>query len=187
MNKLNVLKALKSIQIISTIAAVSSAVAGTVMVVKTVRQYQEDSVNAINKAESFETDEEAKEVTEKLQMDGLKVVAASVGTVAVSGVFALVAHKASRMADEIVKNELAVGFSLSNILYGCIGNKIEADNLPVKIDTDFINSAYNNDELRAISTKILIDKVKTFAISNDAKDYILKNVKAIATYVPAVN
>ena len=186
MNKLNILKAIK---VVAGVAAVASAVAGTVVVVKAVRKYQEDSVNAINKAEAegFETDEEAKEVTEKLQMDGLKVVAASVGTVAVSGVFALIAHRASRMADEIVKNELAVGFSLSNILYGCIGNKIEADNLPVNIDTDFINSAYNNDELRAISTKILIDKVKTFAISNDAKDYILKNVKAIATYVPAVN
>ena len=186
MNKLNILKAIK---VVAGVAAVASAVAGTVMVVKTIRQYQEDSVNAINKAETegYETDEEANEVTEKLQMDGLKVVAASVGTVAVSGVFALIAHRASRMADEIVKNELAVGFSLSNILYGCIGNKIEADNLPVNIDTDFINSAYNNDELRAISIKILIDKVKTFAISNDAKDYILKNVKAIATYVPAVN
>ena len=185
MNKLNILKAVK---VVAGVAAVASAVAGTVMVVKTVRQYQEDSVNTINKAEAegFETDEEAKEVTEKLQMDGLKVVAASVGTVAVSGIFALVAHKASKMADEIVKNELAVGFSLSNIVYGCIGNKIEADNLPVNIDTDFINSAYNNDELRAISTEILIDKVKTFAISNDAKDYILKNVKAIATYGPAV-
>ena len=69
------------------------------MVVKAVRKYQEDSVNAINKAETegYETDEEAKEVTEKLQMDGLKVVAASVGTVAVSGVFALIASKASKM------------------------------------------------------------------------------------------
>lgn len=96
MNKLNILKAIK---VVSSVAAVVSAVAGTVMVVKAVRQYQEDSVNAINKAEAegFETDEDAKEVTEKLQMDGLKVVAASVGTVAVSGVFALIARKASKM------------------------------------------------------------------------------------------
>ena len=96
MNKLNILKAVK---VVASVAAVASAVAGTVVVVKAVRKYQEDSVNAINKAEAegFETDEEAKEVTEKLQMDGLKVVAASVGTVAVSGIFALIAGKASKM------------------------------------------------------------------------------------------
>lgn len=96
MNKLNILKAVK---VAASVAAVASAVAGTVVVVKAVRKYQEDSVNAINKAEAegFETDEEAKEVTEELQMDALKVVSASVGTVMVSGTFALIACKASKM------------------------------------------------------------------------------------------
>lgn len=96
MNKLNILKAVK---VAASVAAVASAVAGTVVVVKAVRKYQEDSVNAINKAEAegFETDEEAKEVTEELQMDALKVVSASVGTVVVSGTFALIACKASKM------------------------------------------------------------------------------------------
>lgn len=186
MNKLNILKAVK---VVAGVAAVASAVAGTVVVVKAVRQYQADSVNAINKAETegYETDEEAKEVTEKLQNDALKVVVASVGTIVVSGVFALIAHKASNMANEIVKNDLAVIFSLSNVLSGCIFNKIEADNLPVSIDKDFINSAYTNNELRAISSEVLIDKVKTFVISDDAKKYILKSVNAIATYVPSIS
>lgn len=95
MNKLNVLKTLKSIQIISTIAAVSSAVAGTVMVVKAVRQYHEDATNhANNILIAYSSDEDTKKVTDKLQKDARNVIAASVGTVAVSGIFTLIAHKA---------------------------------------------------------------------------------------------
>ena len=95
MNKLKVLKALKSIQIISTIAAVSSAVAGTVMVVKAVRQYHEDATNPANNVLiAYSSDEDTKKVTEKLHKDARNVIAASVGTVAVSGIFALIAHKA---------------------------------------------------------------------------------------------
>lgn len=95
MNKLNVLKALKSIQIISTIAAVSSAVAGTVIVVKAVRQYHEDATKPANNVLiAYSSDEDTKEVTEKLQKDARNVIAASVGTIAVSGIFALIAHKA---------------------------------------------------------------------------------------------
>ena len=189
MNKLNILKAVK---VVASGAAVASAVAGTVMVVKTVRQYQEDSVNAINKAETegYETDEEAKEVTEKLQMDGLKVVAASVGTVAVSGVFALIAHGASKMADEIVKNELAASFASSSLVKSCILTKIDDENLlPANIDmANFINSAYENDEIRAINTKLIIDTVKNkFFISNDAKDYLIKFTKDFANKVTSIN
>lgn len=189
MNKLNILKAVK---VVAGVAAVASAVAGTVMVVKTVRQYQEDSVNAINKAEAegFETDKEANEVTEKLQMDGLKVVAASVGTVAVSGIFALVAHKASRMADEIVKNELAASFASSSLVKSCILTKIDDENLlPANIDmANFINSAYENDEIRTINTELIIDTVKNkFFISNDAKDYLIKVTKDFANKVTSLN
>lgn len=189
MNKLNILKAVK---VVAGVAAVASAVAGTVMVVKTVRQYQEDSVNAINKAEAegFETDKEANEVTEKLQMDGLKVVAASVGTVVVSGVFALVAHKASKMVDKIVKIELAASFASSNLAKSCILTKIESENLiPANIDmAAFINSAYENDEIRAINTELIIDTVKNkFLISNDAKDYLIKFTKDFANKVTSLN
>lgn len=95
MNKLNVLKAVK---VVSGIAAVASAVAGTVMVVKAVRQYQED-VNdpKTHVLIAYSSDEDTKKVTEKLQKDARKVIAASVGTVVVSGVFALIASKASKM------------------------------------------------------------------------------------------
>lgn len=189
MNKLNILKAVK---VVAGVAAVASAVAGTVMVVKTVRQYQEDSVNAINKAEAegFETDKAANEVTEKLQMDGLKVVAASVGTISVSGTFALIAHRASRMADKIVKTELAASFASSNLVKSCILTKIESENLlPANIDiAAFINSAYENDEIRAINTKLIIDTVKNkFFISNDAKDYLIKFTKDFANKVTSIN
>lgn len=95
MNKLNILKSLKSIQIMATIAAVSSAVAGTVMVVKAVRQYHEDATNPANNVLiAYSSDEDTKKVTEKLQKDARNVIAASIGTVAVSGIFALIAHKA---------------------------------------------------------------------------------------------
>lgn len=187
MNKLNILKAVK---VVASVAAVASAVAGTVMVVKTVRQYQEDSVNAINKAEGFETDEEAKEVTEKLQMDGLKVVAASVGTVAVSGIFALIAHRASKMADKIVKYELADSFAAATTNYGCLLSKLESENhLPTNIDIDnFIKSASENDETRAAITEYHIDAIKNkFPLSNDTKDYLIKRIKNFDKVMKSLN
>ena len=189
MNKLNVLKAVK---VVAGVAAVASAVAGTVMVVKTVRKYQEDSVNAINKAEAegFETDEEAKEVTEKLQMDGLKVVAASVGTVAVTGVFALIAHRASKMADKIVKYELADSFAAATTDYGCILSKLESENhLPTNIDIDnFIKSACENDETRAAITEYHIDSIKNkFPLSNDTKEYLIERTKNFDKVMKSLN
>lgn len=189
MNKLNILKA---VNVVAGVAAVASAVAGTVMVANTVRQYHTDSINAINKAEAegFETDKEANEVTEKLQMDAFKVIAASVGTVVVSGVFALVAHRASQMANEIVKTELAASFAGSSLTKSCILTKLESENLlPANIDmANFINSAYENDEIRAINTELIIDTVKNkFLISNDAKDYLIKFTKDFANKVTSLN
>lgn len=95
MNKLNVLKAVK---VVSSIAAVASAVAGTVMVVKAVHKYHEDATTPANNVLiAYSSDEDTKKVTEKLQKDARKVIAASVGTIVVSGVFALIASKASKM------------------------------------------------------------------------------------------
>lgn len=181
MNKLNILKAVK---VVASVAAVASAVAGTVMVVKTVRQYQEDSVNAINKAEAegFETDEEAKEVTEKLQMDGLKVVAASVGTVAVSGIFALIAHRASIAEKNVVANNIAIQDAFTTITNGCLGNKLESmvDNLNINNDDDlhkFVIDAVSNEE-RLNSTKDwFVDMIENARyLYDESKAYLINNV-----------
>ena len=182
MNKLNVLKAVK---VVAGIAAVASAVAGTVMVVKTVRQYQEDSVTAINKAEAegFETDEEAKEVTEKLQMDGLKVVAASVGTVAVSGIFALVAYRISIAEKNVVANNIALQDAFMTIANGCLGDKLESmvDNLNINNDDDlhkFVIDAISNEESLNSSKDMFVDRIKNARyLYDESKAYLINNVE----------
>ena len=181
MNKLNILKAVK---VVASVAAVASAVAGTVVVVKAVRKYQEDSVNAINKAETegYETDEEAKEVTEKLQMDGLKVVAASVGTIAVSGIFALVAHKVSIAEKNVVANNISLQDAFMTITNGCLGNKLESmvDNLNINNDDDlhkFCIDAVSDEERLNSSKDWFVDMIKNARyLYDESKAYLINNV-----------
>lgn len=176
MNKLNVLKAVKAI---AGVAAVASAVAGTAMVAETVRQYHTDSINAINKAETegYETDEEAKEVTEKLQMDAFKVIAASVGTVAVSSVFALIAHKVSNAANDIVKNNIALHDSFAGITNSCLLGKIGSSANNIGDAKAFCIEAVTDDARVNSSRDLFVNAIKNARyLYDESKVYIINNV-----------
>lgn len=176
MNKLNVLKAVKSI---AGVAAVTSAVVGTAMVVKAVRQYQEDSIKAINKAETegYDTDEEAKEATEKLQNDAVKVIVSSAGTIAVSSVFALIALKASNAADDIIKNNIALHDSFSGITNSCLLDKIGSSANNIGDAKAFCIEAVTNDARVNSSRDLFVNAIKNAqSLYDESKVYIIDNV-----------
>ena len=174
MNKLNVLKALKSIQIISTIAAVSSAVAGTVMVAKAVRQYHEDATNPANNVLiAYSSDKDTKKVTEKLQKDARNVIAASVGTVAVSGIFALIAHKAyakrliistTEIIDSVKATyETALDSTFTNAALMATTGEIVMDDDPINKAKELMNNKDSISKIIDLTRKSIYFQDNSFA------------------------
>ena len=183
MNKLNVLKAVKAI---AGVAAVTSAVVGTAIVVKAVRQYQEDSFKAINKAETegYDTDEEAKEATEKLQNDAVKVIVSSAGTIAVSSVFALIAYKVSNIASNIVKNNIAFHDSCLSITNACLLDKLESSVNNIGDAKAFCIEAITDDARVNSSRDLFVNSIKNARyLYDESKVYIINNVDDVVKII----